>query len=60
MSLLLEQIEPLIEQDTPASVHDKHPLPDLRYGQEQRVRRQRLRQPEGADRIEGTSWQGLH
>ena len=34
---------------TAANVHDKHPLPDLLHGHEQtRLRRQRLRQPEGS------------
>jgi len=45
---------------TAANVHDKHPLPDLLHGVERRLRGQRLRQPEGADRPQGAPGEGLH
>ncbi len=46
---------------TAANIHDKHPLPDLLLGNEQRcVWRQRLRQLEGIDCFQGTESTRLH
>ncbi len=45
---------------TSANVHDKHPLPDLLHGQQQRLWPQCLREPEEADRRQGPEGQGLH
>ena len=46
---------------TAANVHDKHPLPQLAARQGAAcLRRQRLRQPEGADPGQSAAGQGLH